>query len=89
MNLLASLIKEGVLDVKIAFVRNVSGLGLYHEKMGIVKDSSDNFIAFSGSLNETLTAFKLNYESIDVFCSWKSKDQLSRVNTKLSSFNSI
>ena len=89
LNLLANLIKVGTLDVKIAFIKDKSGLGLYHEKMGIVKDFSGNQIAFSGSMNESLTAFKLNYESIDVFCSWKNQDQLKRVNTKASAFSSI
>lgn len=89
LNLLANLIKDGTLDVKIAFVKNISGLGLYHEKMGIIEDFSGNQVAFSGSLNESLTAFKLNYESIDVFCTWKNQDQLNRVNSKSSAFNSI
>ncbi|MBC8507223.1 MAG: DEAD/DEAH box helicase family protein [Chloroflexi bacterium] len=89
LNLLANLIKEGTLDVKIAFLKNKSGLGLYHEKMGLVEDFSGNQVAFSGSLNESLTAFRLNYESIDVFCSWKNQDQLKRVNSKASAFISI
>lgn len=89
LNLLANLIKDGFLDIKIAFTKNKSRLGIYHEKMGITHDFEGNIIAFSGSLNESQTAYTYNYESIDVFCSWKSQDQLSRVNTKLQAFNSI
>ena len=89
LNLLANLIRDGILDIKIAFTKNKSGLGIYHEKMGITHDAEGNTIAFSGSLNESITAFNLNYESIDVFCSWKSQEQLSRVKTKQNAFTSI
>ena len=43
---------------------------MYHEKMGIISDSEGNKVAFSGSMNESMTAMKFNYEAIDVFCSW-------------------
>jgi superfamily II DNA or RNA helicase len=89
LNILANLIKDGSLNIKIAFTKNISGLGLYHEKMGIANDFDGNVIAFSGSLNESQTAFKANYEAIDVFCSWKNQDQLSRVNLKVNAFNTI
>ena len=89
LNLLANLIKDGSLDIRIAFTKNKSGLGIYHEKMGVAQDFEGNIIAFSGSMNESQTAFNLNYESIDVFCSWKNQDQMSRVESKLHAFNSI
>ena len=79
LNLLAHLVRDGILDIRIAFTKNPSGFGLYHEKMAIFEDNAGNQIAFSGSLNESLSAYKLNYETIDVFSSWKSQDQLQRV----------
>ena len=89
LNLLANLIKNGSLDIRIAFAIKRSGLGIYHEKMGIAQDSQGNTIAFSGSLNESQTAFQFNYESIDVFCSWKNEHEESRVNAKVKAFNSL
>jgi superfamily II DNA or RNA helicase len=89
LNLLAHLIRDGSLDIRIAFTKNQTGLGLYHEKMGVFHDTDGDAIAFSGSLNESRAAYKLNYEAIDVFCSWKNQDQLDRVNSKLDAFHSI
>ncbi|MBR8643828.1 hypothetical protein KEH51_00855 [[Brevibacterium] frigoritolerans] len=40
---------------------------MFHEKMGLIYDNKDNIVAFTGSMNETSTAFSHNYESIDVF----------------------
>lgn len=89
LNLLANLIKENILDVRIAFTKKSNSIGLYHEKMGIFTDSHHNMIAFSGSLNESVTAYKMNYESIDVYCSWKSMDDSERIRRKEDAFCSI
>ena len=89
LNLLANLIADGVLDIKIAFLENQSAYGLYHEKMGILTDSNGNKIAFSGSMNETENAIVTNYETIDVFRSWKSEDEQERVRIKENAFLSI
>lgn len=88
LNLLANLIAENKLDIKIAFVEDSSKMGMYHEKMGIIIDSQGNKIAFSGSLNESANAFTANYEAIDVFCSWKD-DEADRVRIKENAFASI
>ncbi len=87
LNLLASLIAEGRLDIKIAFTEKNSLMGMYHEKMGLMYDSQGNVVAFSGSMNESSTAMLLNYESIDVYSSW-GKD-LDRVSAKEKAFEAI
>jgi len=89
LNLLVNLIAKGVLDIKIAFIENDKSAGMYHEKMGIISDAEGNTVAFSGSMNETRTALSLNYETIDVFCSWKGADEAARVRNKESAFTSI
>lgn len=89
LNLLSSLIADGTLDIKIAYTEDQSEIGMYHEKMGILEDSERNRVAFSGSMNETYTAMSLNYETIDVFCSWRSDADLERVALKESAFYSI
>lgn len=67
LNLLTKLIEDDILDIKIAYTEKNGGIGMYHEKMGLMEDSSGNTIAFSGSMNESATAMEVNYETIDVF----------------------
>ena len=89
LNFLANLIADGLLDIRIAITENESKYGIYHEKMGIFTDSDKNVIAFSGSMNESRNAMELNYEAIDVFCSWKGTDEEIRTKNKSEVFNSI
>lgn len=87
LNLLANLISDGVLDIKIAFTEDKNKMGMYHEKMGVISDEFGNKVAFAGSMNESAVAMTLNYETIDVFCSWKGEQD--RVTTKENAFSSI
>ncbi len=75
LNLLAHLIEEGTLELKVAFTPPNKDTGMYHEKIGIVEDENDNKIVFTGSLNETINAFYNNYESIVVFTSWEESKE--------------
>ena len=87
LNLLANLISDNILDIKIAFTEDSDRMGMYHEKMGIITDAEGNRVAFAGSMNESATAMTLNYETIDVFCSWKGEED--RVIAKENAFASI
>lgn len=87
LNLLANLISDGILDIKIAFTEDSDRMGMYHEKMGIITDAEGNRVAFAGSMNESATAMTLNYETIDVFCSWRGEED--RVFAKENAFASI
>ncbi len=89
LNLLACLIADGVLDIRIAFTDSGSGIGMYHEKMGIIEDRDGNVVAFSGSMNESATAMSVNYEAIDVFRSWGDENEAERVALKKNAFSSI
>ena len=89
LNLLAALIADGVLDIRIAFTESDSGIGMYHEKMGIIEDREGNVVAFSGSMNESATAMSVNYEAIDVFRSWGDENEAERVAGKQNAFSSI
>jgi superfamily II DNA or RNA helicase len=68
---LAWLVAHGRLDVKVALRPH----GMYHDKIGIITDSAGDSLIFSGSANESAHALlpTHNYESIDVFPSWKSE----------------
>ena len=89
LNLLANLIAEGILDIRIAYTEDSKGIGMYHEKMGIITDAEGNKVAFSGSMNESATAMLVNYETIDVFRSWGDESEQERVVLKQNAFSSI
>ena len=89
LNLLASLIADGVMDIQIAYTEDQRGIGMYHEKMGIIEDAVGDKIAFSGSNNESATAMSINYETMDVFRSWGDPSEVERVRLKENAFYSI
>ncbi|MFW6008621.1 MAG: DEAD/DEAH box helicase family protein, partial [archaeon] len=88
LNIVAHLIANNSLDIKIAYYEE-KGIGLYHEKIGIVYDNNNNRVAFTGSLNDSETAFTKNFESIDVFCDWISKESKERVEDKENDFDKM
>lgn len=87
LNLIANLIAQGYLEIRLAICESEFGIGIYHEKIGIMADSLGNKIAFTGSMNESRNAFRNNYESIDVFCSWKTEKE--RVMIKDNNFDKL
>jgi superfamily II DNA or RNA helicase/HKD family nuclease len=80
---LAKLLELERLEIRIAIPR--TGTGIYHEKIGLFFDR-DNFVAFSGSSNESRSAFENNRECIDVYTSWSSP---SRATRKLRHFEEV
>lgn len=71
---LAWLVAHQRLDVKIALVESGNALGIYHEKFGIFEDANGDFVAFSGSANESAGGLVNNFETLDVFRSWDPAD---------------
>ncbi|NLL65349.1 MAG: DEAD/DEAH box helicase family protein [Clostridiaceae bacterium] len=69
LNLLIELISKNILDIKIAVTDD---LGIYHDKLGILRDFDDNVIAFFGSPNASLSGYRFNYERIRIAKSWQS-----------------
>lgn len=67
LQLLVDLIASGTLDIKIATLTSV---GIYHDKLGIIKDLEGNAIVFFGSANSSINAYQNNYEKIRVVKSW-------------------
>ncbi len=74
LQLLAALIANGTLDIKIAVTRTS---GIYHDKLGILEDFDGNTVVFYGSANESLSGYKDNYEKIRVVESWVPSDTAS------------
>ena len=67
LQMLCDLIRKEVLDIKIAVT---NGGGVYHDKLGILKDFDNNVIAFYGSSNSSYSGYRGNYEKIRVSKSW-------------------
>ncbi|MGL5825016.1 MAG: hypothetical protein ACRCYU_09405, partial [Nocardioides sp.] len=74
LGLLGRLIAEGRLDIKLAFVQQAGRIGIYHEKIGIVRDALGDLVAFTGSSNETLGGLAANFESVEVYRGWVPGD---------------
>ena len=77
LELLAWMVANDHLDVKVAVPTDDSGRpvtdsALFHEKTGIIEDTNGDRIAWTGSLNETASGWKRNWETINVFRSWRS-----------------
>lgn len=87
--ILATLIASDKMDVRIA-IRPDSN-GIYHEKIGIFTDALANSVSFIGSANETWNAWHRegNFESIEVFCQWKSDHDAQRVARHRSDFERL
>ncbi len=73
------------LEIKIAIVSDKQGvpleankieqLGIFHQKIGILKDKKGNIISFSGSDNESASGWVSNIEEFKVFCNWNYSEQ--------------
>ncbi len=92
--LLACLIASGVIEVKIAVVRNGADskmLKLYHDKAGVFYDSIGNSVGFRGSFNETFKGLSNdgNIESADVFQSWDQGKEKERVDEIAGTFEKL
>ena len=74
------MLASGSLEMKLAVVFNEDGTicdnetisekGLFHQKVGVLKDSDGNEMSFSGSINETASAWVNNDEEFKVFKAW-------------------
>jgi len=69
LQLLARLLREGRLHIKVAVPREGSWR-IFHPKMGIFHDDDGNALSFEGSVNETVGGWKNNYERFKVHRSW-------------------
>lgn len=72
---LARLLELGRLEIQIAIPK--TGRGIYHEKIGLFING-DDYVAFTGSSNESRMAFENNRECVDVYPSWNSAVRAAR-----------
>lgn len=72
---LAALVATDVVEFKIAILRPAPGAAatrIFHDKLGILRDTEGSVVIFKGSMNETWSGLAAdgNLESVDVACSW-------------------
>lgn len=69
------MLANGFLQIKLVKVVNgkngLDPLAIFHQKIGIVKDAKKDILSFSGSINETASAWLHNIEEFKVFQGWK------------------
>jgi hypothetical protein len=68
---LSWMVANGTLDIKVAFRQH----GMYHEKIGILRDQRGDCVVFQGSANETASALlpDFNFKSVNVFPCWREE----------------
>lgn len=90
------MIANGKLEIKIAIIRKngkvcdrdqIEQIGIMHQKVGILYDSTGQIISFSGSNNESASGWLGNTEEFKVFCSWTGA--MPYVQEDIKKFNSF
>lgn len=90
LDMLRLLIEKGSMEL---FVATRPG-GIYHRKVGVFYDTCGNYIAFSGSGNETQRAVSeiedwANDEEFDVYMSWGTEFESLKANSKAKYFERL
>lgn len=85
--LLATLIANEIIEVRIAFPEDPNGL--FHDKLGIFEDTEGRRVSFRGSANETWRAWGYNHESFDVSCSWRNEQEMLRTRDHADNFQEL
>lgn len=83
---LSYLISNKRIEIKIVVPK---GGGIAHEKFGVFRDKNNDRVAFTGSMNMTAAALLRNIETIECTCSWKSQDNLERIEQSEKDFSEI
>ena len=91
---LAGLIADGVVDVRLAMLSADAGPGdrrLFHDKVGLFTDAAGDTVGFRGSMNETFLGLSAdgNLESVDVFPSWAGGRDAQRVEEAAGRFEAL
>lgn len=96
LSALGWMLRNELLEIKIAVPYNVENSyltfnevnnnGLFHQKVGILKDKDGNILTFSGSINESAKGWQSNIEEFKVFRNWVNIES-DYVASDISKFN--
>ncbi len=78
LEVMAWMVAKGTLEIRVVLPCDAHGAPIpanqaqdyYHPKSGIFTDAQGDRIAFAGSVNESETAWRKNYEVFSVYFSW-------------------
>lgn len=93
--ILAALVANGTIELQIAVLRETqvrtSSGRIFHDKLGIFRDDSNNVVIFKGSMNETWTGLAAdgNLESVDVAATWMGARDLERARAEETYFSDL
>ncbi len=73
LEMLAWLVREGWLVVKVGLMRQADGI--LHAKFGLFVDAQNDAVVFSGSGNESARGLRGNYEKLEVSTSWTDAER--------------
>lgn len=86
---LAWMVAAGTLEIRVVLPRGPDGFPLaagdaenyYHAKKGLFTDAAGDRVGFSGSINESISAWRRHFEEFHVFRSWEpgERPHLSQV----------
>ena len=87
LEVLAWMIADGTLEIKVVLPKDEYGFPIpasqsqdyYHPKNGIFTDKAGNKMAFSGSINESISGWVNNFEEINIFKSWEEGNDPQRI----------
>lgn len=85
LQVLVDLIAQDTLDIRIAVTDTA---GIYHDKLGVLKDFEGNVVIFYGSANSSLSGYQTNYEKIRIVKSWVVSD-IESIEDEQSEFNHL
>ncbi len=82
LEVIAWLVRQGRLQIRVGVPCDPSGVAMagaeagqryFHAKFGVLTDATGDQVAFKGSINESATGWQHNYESFDVYRSWRAE----------------
>jgi hypothetical protein len=83
---LQDIVNNGQIELKIAIPNSEHVTDAFSERIGIFKDDQDGQGAFTGTSKESFSSQTRDFESVDVFTSWKDK---TRVERKIKDFDNL
>lgn len=90
------MLREGFLEIKVVIPKGADltqftpeEIEKFHPKYGILYDEEENIVAFTGSINETESAWKRNIENLDFYASWEPGELERRIQHRIDQFENI
>lgn len=81
-----NLLVSGTIEIKFALTYT---RGIYHDKVAVFEDNFGNKLSFSGSANESKSAYEENYERVKIFSNYESEESNEYFKDDEEEFNTL